>query len=107
MLHSIAPLRGSVFERGVPQGKESVTEVSVTLEDQPFGTISHRLHGHFDEHLGRCCHGGPWVGDPDVPERVSPWRLAVEDSRAGKCTVTMPTQSMATIEFATNGVGRD
>ena len=45
--------------------------------------------------------------DPGNPERVLPRRLAVDDSRAGKCTVTMPPHSMATIEFATNAAGRD
>ena len=47
------------------------------------------------------------VNDRDNPERVSPRRLDVDHSRAGRCTVTLPPHSMATIEFATNGAGRD
>jgi alpha-N-arabinofuranosidase len=47
------------------------------------------------------------VNDPAHPERVSPRRLAVDCSRAGRCTITLPPHSMATIEFATNGAGRD
>ena len=35
-------------------------------DDQPIGTISPRLYGHFAEHLGRCCYDGVWVG-PDAP----------------------------------------
>src|SRR5918998_5669840 len=39
------------------------------LVDEPIGTISPRLYGHFAEHLGRCCYGGLWVGPDagDVP----------------------------------------
>ncbi len=37
--------------------------------DNPIGTISPRLYGHFAEHLGRCCYGGLWVGksNTDIP----------------------------------------
>ena len=37
-------------------------EATVIVDDQPIGTISPRLYGHFAEHLGRCCYGGLWVG---------------------------------------------
>jgi alpha-N-arabinofuranosidase len=42
-----------------------VTKATVTLDDQPIGTISPRLYGQFVEHLGRCCYGGlrPAPGD--------------------------------------------
>ena len=39
-----------------------VTEARVEVDDQPIGTISPRIYGHFAEHLGRCCYGGLWVG---------------------------------------------
>lgn len=32
------------------------------LVDEPIGTVSPRLYGHFAEHLGRCCYDGLWVG---------------------------------------------
>ena len=35
--------------------------------DEPMGTISPRLYGHFAEHIGRCCYDGLWVG-PDCAE---------------------------------------
>ncbi|HET6314835.1 MAG TPA: alpha-L-arabinofuranosidase C-terminal domain-containing protein [Chloroflexota bacterium] len=35
----------------------------VVRPDEPIGTISPRLYGHFAEHLGRCCYGGLWSGD--------------------------------------------
>ena len=43
------------------------------------------------------------VNDPASPDRVSPRRLAVDGSPGGRCAVTMPPHSMATIEFTTDG----
>jgi len=38
------------------------------LKDEPYGTISPRLYGHFAEHLGRCCYDGLFVGkDSSIP----------------------------------------
>lgn len=37
------------------------------LVDEPLGTISPLLHGHFAEHLGRCCNDGLWVGPATGP----------------------------------------
>jgi alpha-L-arabinofuranosidase len=38
-------------------------EATITvLAGEPVGTISPLLHGHFAEHLGRCCVEGLWVG---------------------------------------------
>ena len=36
--------------------------------DESVGTISPMLHGHFAEHIGRCCYDGLWVG----PESTIP-----------------------------------
>ena len=46
------------------------------------------------------------VNDPANPERVSPRRLAVNDSGDGGWTVTMPPHSMATIEFSADGASQ-
>jgi alpha-L-arabinofuranosidase len=46
------------------------------------------------------------VNDSANPERVSPRSLAVDHCRAGRCAVTLPPHSMATIEFATSGASR-
>ncbi|PZD95268.1 alpha-N-arabinofuranosidase [Paenibacillus sambharensis] len=36
--------------------------------DQPAGTISRHIYGHFAEHLGRCIYEGIWVGeDSPIP----------------------------------------
>ena len=38
--------------------------------DQTLGTISPYLHGHFAEHLGRCCYDGLFVGlDSTIPNK--------------------------------------
>lgn len=36
--------------------------VLTVRQNDPIGTISPRLYGHFAEHLGRCCYDGLWVG---------------------------------------------
>lgn len=38
-------------------------EIDVFL-NEPIGTISSRLHGHFVEHIGGVVYNGVWVG-PD------------------------------------------
>lgn len=46
-------------------------------EDEPYGTISPRLYGHFAEHLGRCCYDGLFVGsDPEIPN-IDGFRLDI------------------------------
>ena len=38
--------------------------------EETLGTISPYLHGHFAEHLGRCCYDGLWVGtDSSIPNQ--------------------------------------
>lgn len=46
-------------------------DVTLTIRtDEPIGTISPRLYGHFAEHLGRCCYAGVWVGtDSPIPNQ--------------------------------------
>ena len=48
--------------------------------DELLGTISPYLHGHFAEHLGRCCYDGLWVGlDSPIPNQ-SGFRTDVVDA---------------------------
>jgi alpha-N-arabinofuranosidase len=47
-----------------------MTQTTVAVRaDEPIGTISPRLYGHFAEHLARCCYDGLWVGldERDIP----------------------------------------
>ena len=47
----------------------SDTTLTVQMDD-PIGTISPRLYGHFAEHLGRCCYDGLFLGGKgDVPQQ--------------------------------------
>lgn len=48
-----------------------MTSVQI-LTDEPIGTISPRLYGHFAEHLGRCCYGGLWLGHGQGVEGFHP-----------------------------------
>lgn len=49
--------------------------------DSSIGKISHRLYGHFAEHLGKCSYGGFWVGtDCNKAEHVDGFRKNVLDA---------------------------
>ena len=47
------------------------------LPDEELGTISPLLHGHFAEHLGRCCNEGLWVGPGSSIPNEGGFRLDV------------------------------
>lgn len=46
----------------------TTTAALTVLGNETLGTVSPLLHGHFAEHLGRCCYDGLWVG----PESAIP-----------------------------------
>ncbi len=47
-----------------------MAQATLTILPETLGTISPLLHGHFAEHLGRCCYDGLWVGtDSPIPNR--------------------------------------
>lgn len=48
-----------------------MSEATITIRaEETQGTISPYLHGHFAEHLGRCCYDGVWVGtDSPIPNK--------------------------------------
>ncbi len=52
------------------------------LVDEPIGTISPLLHGHFIEHLGRCCNEGLWVGPDSRIANRGGFRVDVVDALA-------------------------
>jgi alpha-L-arabinofuranosidase len=56
-------------------------ETTLTVRhDQPIGTISPRLYGHFAEHLGRCCYDGLWVGTQSRIPNYEGFRADVVDA---------------------------
>lgn len=50
------------------------------LTDEPYGTVSPRLYGHFAEHLGRCCYDGIWVGPQSPIPNVDGFRKDIIDA---------------------------
>ncbi|MGD0248915.1 MAG: alpha-N-arabinofuranosidase, partial [Candidatus Limnocylindrales bacterium] len=57
-----------------------MADASVLVHDQPIGTISPRLYGHFAEHLGRCCYGGMWAGPDSAVAAVDGFRKDVVEA---------------------------
>lgn len=48
------------------------------LNEEPLGTVSPRLYGHFAEHLARCCYDGMYLGDErDSVPKVGGFRVDV------------------------------
>ena len=49
------------------------------LPDEPVGTISPNVYGHFTEHLGGCIYDGLWVGENSKVTNVGGIRKALVD----------------------------
>jgi alpha-N-arabinofuranosidase len=47
-----------------------LTIATLEIRDEPIGTISPRLYGHFAEHLGRCCYDGLWDSEGVSKEHI-------------------------------------
>jgi alpha-N-arabinofuranosidase len=60
-----------------------VNKATVIVDDQPIGTISPRLYGHFIEHLGRCCYGGLRAGPDTRADAVDGFRRDVVEALEG------------------------
>ena len=50
------------------------------LPDEPLGTISPEIYGHFTEHLGGCIYDGIWVGENSKIPNVGGIRKELIDS---------------------------
>jgi alpha-L-arabinofuranosidase len=50
------------------------------LPDEPIGTISPQIYGHFTEHLGGCIYDGIWVGENSKIPNVGGVRKALIDN---------------------------
>lgn len=50
------------------------------LRDEPYGTVSPRLYGHFAEHLGRCCYDGLFVGKESSIPNIEGFRKDIIDA---------------------------
>ena len=67
-LLSSAPLRS--------QSADTSVEVFV---DEPMGTISRNIYGHFTEHIGGVIYDGVWVGEDSKIPNVNGIRKALID----------------------------
>ncbi len=52
------------------------------LGNETLGTVSPLLHGHFAEHIGRCCYDGLWVGPDSAIPNEGGFRTDVLDALA-------------------------
>src|SRR5438128_7998647 len=50
------------------------------LPDEPIGTISPNIYGHFTEHLGGCIYDGIWVGENSKIPNIGGIRKALIDN---------------------------
>ena len=53
----------SSFALLAPRSSQAATASIEILPDEPIGTISPNIYGHFTEHLGGCIYDGIWVGE--------------------------------------------
>lgn len=63
-----------------PRSSLAATARIEILPDEPIGTISPAIYGHFTEHLGGCIYDGIWVGEGSKIPNVAGIRKAVVDS---------------------------
>jgi alpha-L-arabinofuranosidase len=72
-----------------PSLRAAVTEATIdVLVDEPIGTISPDLYGHFTEHIGGVIYDGIWVGpDSKVPNQAGIRTALVEHMRRIKPSV--------------------
>ncbi len=64
------------FSRAIGKGGDSYIEVFV---DEPIGTISQNIYGHFTEHIGGVIYDGVWVGENSKIANVHGIRKALLD----------------------------
>jgi alpha-L-arabinofuranosidase len=81
-------------------------EIDVFL-DEPIGTISSRLHGHFVEHLGGVVYDGVWVGPDSKIANINGIRKALVDAMKpiGSTVVRWPGGCFADSYDWRDGVG--
>ena len=79
---------GLLLLRGVPAARAATTASIEVLPDEPIGTISPDLYGHFAEHIGGVVYDGIWVGeDSKIPNIGGIRKELVEHMRRLKPSV--------------------
>jgi alpha-N-arabinofuranosidase len=79
----------------------------VVYPEERLGTISPLLHGHFAEHLGRCCYDGLWVGSESPIPNQAGFRRDVLDAlkRLGVPLLRWPGGCFADTYHWREGIG--
>jgi alpha-L-arabinofuranosidase len=62
-----------------PRSSQADTIDIEILPDEPIGTISPNVYGHFTEHLGGCIYDGVWVGENSKIPNISGIRKELVD----------------------------
>ena len=59
---------GAVLFSSAPMSGQSADTLVEVFVDEPIGTISRNIYGHFTEHIGGVIYDGVWVGkDSKIP----------------------------------------
>lgn len=84
--------------------------IAVTILNRDYlrpTTVDIRASGRASSCLLLAAESADSANDATTPERVVPGNLAFDSSAAGRCSVTLPPHSMATIEFMADRSGQD
>src|SRR6201996_9171956 len=63
-----------------PRPSRAATVDIEILPNEPIGTISPNIYGHFTEHLGGCIYDGIWVGEKSKIPNVGGIRKELVDN---------------------------
>lgn len=75
--HFLATTAGALL---APRATQAADGSVTVLLNEPVGTISPLIHGHFVEHLGGVVYDGIWVGEGSKIPNVAGLRLALIDA---------------------------
>ena len=68
----------ALFSAVTPSAQNADTFVEVFI-DEPIGTISRNIYGHFTEHIGGVIYDGVWVGENSKIPNVNGIRKSLID----------------------------
>ena len=75
--HFLAATAGALL---APRASQAADGSVTVLLNEPVGTISPLIHGHFVEHLGGVVYDGIWVGEGSKVPNVAGLRKALIDA---------------------------
>ncbi len=72
-------IAGAALLSGAPMSGQSADSSVEVFVDQPIGTISRNIYGHFTEHIGGVIYDGVWVGEKSRIPNVGGIRRSLLD----------------------------